>query len=205
MPIYVISTIKQKNAAIFPLLEDSDLLGGFRVCATTSVGVDARDNIPSTYRKLGMFVWTQDTLKLWRLGALPNTWVEISTGGGGSSTALSDTINAGGSFNAGDPVALNASGLLVLAGAEAGSPHEVYGIALTVGVPAAPADVVTSGIVVNAAWSLSVGDIYYLGLLGGITNTPPDISAAPNRGLVRVGTARTSTTLLVRPQVIAFS
>ena len=52
MPVVIIDTLKQKNNAIFPLIEDIDFLGGFRV----EPDLTSRDSIPSTYRKAGMLV-----------------------------------------------------------------------------------------------------------------------------------------------------
>lgn len=200
MPIYVISTIKQKNAAIFPLVEDNDFYGGFRVKDTEA----ARDAIPATYRRQGMFVWTNDTEKLWRLNADLTSWTEIVFGGGGSSTTLTDTRSAGGTFSAGDPVALDAAGELILADADVDANHDVYGIALSDST-AGTLDVVTSGVVASAGWTLTPGLPCFLAVGGGVTQTPPDIGVSAGMGLVRIGIARTAGTMLVRPQIIAYS
>lgn len=200
MPILVISTVKQKNSAIFPIVEDTDFLGGFRTVADAA----ERNAIPSTYRKQGMFVWTNADSKLWRLNADLTSWTEFTGGGGGSGTALIDNLVSADTFSAGAPVSLDSSGNLVAAGADASEEHEVYGLALTAGVPAASVDVITSGVIVNPAWSLTPKSIYYLDLGGGITASPPSLDTV-GRVLVRIGQARTATSLLVRIQVVAYS
>ena len=81
MPVTVIDIIKPKNAQPFPIVEDAEFLGGWRVVAD----LPARDAIPSERRKLGMWVHTRSDGKVWTLtGGLLNTnWVEVAFGGGG--------------------------------------------------------------------------------------------------------------------------
>jgi hypothetical protein len=81
MPIYVIDQIKQKNAAEFPLIEDSDFKGSLRIVADAT----ARDAIPAGYRKAGMFAVTQDDNKLWQLGIDLLAWDEWTPGAGSNS------------------------------------------------------------------------------------------------------------------------
>lgn len=92
MPIYIIDTLQQQGGASFPIVEDVDIKGGFRTVASEAL----RDAIPASFRVTGMFVWTQDTGKLWRLTSLPSvlpgTWVEFT--GGGSGTSLGATYLA---------------------------------------------------------------------------------------------------------------
>lgn len=52
MPVYIISTLKQKNGAEFPIVEDIDLKGGYRIVADIS----ARNGIFTSMRKEGMRV-----------------------------------------------------------------------------------------------------------------------------------------------------
>lgn len=202
MPIFVISTIKQKNYAIFPLIEDADLLGGFRSVPLQANLTDA--TIPLSYRKEGMFVWTNDTGKLWRLNVDLASWTELAFGGG-AGDALVDTRPTSSNVTVGDPVSIDAAGSFLPALAGVGGPHEVYGIALSTVVAPAPVDVVTSGVVTNPAWVLTPGAVYYLGLAGGVTSTPPDLEMVVGAALVRIGLARTSTSMLVRVQHIAVS
>ena len=200
MPIYVISTIKQKNAAIFPLIEDTDLLGGFR----TVPDITTRDGIPASYRKAGMFVWTEADAKLWRLNVDLVSWTEITFGGGGAGDALTDTRTSGATITAGAPVSLNGAGNLILADAD--GQFEVYGLAVGGGGVGVPIDVITHG-VATVPDVLTIGDIYYLGVGGGIINVPPSLDGVPagSRSIVRIGQARTTSTLLVRVQHIAAS
>ena len=207
MPINLIAQIKQKNSAVFPLVDDADLLAGFRVCATEVL----RDAIPANYRRLGMFVWTDDTQKLWRLSALPNTWTEF-TGGTSSGTQLLDTMVSDEAISEGDPVALNPlSGRVYRSDAHeiAGTRQEVWGLAASSVLGAGlPIQVVTSGVMAYThPGGLTPGDILYIGvgagIGGGFTNNPAPILATSGRRLTRLGQVRTASSILVRVQVIA--
>lgn len=202
MPIFVISTIKQKNYAIFPLIDDADLLGGFRSVPLQANLTDA--TIPLSYRKEGMFVWTNDTGKLWRLNADLASWTQLAFGGG-TGDALVDTRPTASNVTVGDPVAIDAAGSFVPALAGVGGPHEVYGIALATVVAPAPVDVITAGVVTNPAWGLTPEAVYYLGLAGGVTSTAPDLETMAGLAIVRVGIARTTDSMLVRVQHVAVS
>lgn len=201
MAIRVIDIIKQKNDASFPLIEDTDFLGGFRAVSTTT----DRDDIPTTYRKEGMWVWSDDVGKVYRLGpGLTNLdWVEV-TFGGGASDAITDsrTLAAGVSVTAGQPVALNVAGDLIAANAGPGLNPEIYGVAQAAAGPGpAVATVVTSGVCNYTGPALTPGDVLYLAVGGGILNSSPPNSTG--NSIVRVGQARSATTLLVRVQFIA--
>lgn len=137
---------------------------------------------------------------IWWDGAVWVTW-----GAPGTTTTVYDTLLAGGAFLAGDPVSLDAAGDLVLADANAGSgTQEVYGLAITNGVLGNPATVVTYGVAPYAPGGLTVQDVLLLELGGGLRNTPPDPAflAVPFRRIVRIGQARTASSILVRVQVI---
>jgi len=206
MPINLIAQIKQKNSAVFPLVDDADLLAGFRVCVDEA----ARDAIPANYRRLGMFVWTDATQKLWRLSALPNTWTEF-TGGTSSGTQLTDAMVSDEAVNEGDPVALNPlTGRVYRSDAHeiAGNRQEVWGLATSSVLAAGqPISVVTSGVMAYTPGGLAPGDILYigvgLGIGGGFTNNPVPILATSGRRLTRIGQVRTASSILVRVQVIA--
>jgi hypothetical protein len=127
------------------------------------------------------------------------------TGPGGTGDALVDTalsLDASVSVTAGQPVCLNAAGQLVTADAAAppNVAFEVYGLAQAAAGPGGPVDVVAAGVCNYTGPPLTPGDIMYLGIGGGITSVLP-VSAGQK--IVRVGTARTSNTVLVRPQIIA--
>lgn len=198
MPIYVISTIKQKNAAIFPLLDDADLLGGFRACTSTVT----RDAIPASYRKEGMFVWTNVDSKLWRLGAgLTNAdWIEVTVGGG-SGNALVDLFPClFGVPPAGTPVYIDVGGDVKLSDASGTlAQQEVIGLVQT--AAAGLAQVVTNGVCPYAPGGLTPGQPMYLKSGGGIVNAPPPPSPS-GVAITRVGTARTATTITVQIQQI---
>lgn len=64
----------------YPALEDTYLLGGFRVVESTA----HRDAIPNSRRKEGMYVLTRDNGKVWRLASDLSSWSEVAIGGGGT-------------------------------------------------------------------------------------------------------------------------
>lgn len=219
MSITLIDTIRQAGGAIFPLLEDRDLLGGFRVVETTSSGSDwptvqSRDKIPASYRKTGMFVFVADISKLYRLtsapAAMPGTWVEF-TGAGGVSNAVSDTdLLAGEDLTAGWVVAVDGSSGVIKADASvSGYPQEVYGLVTSDALTGDAATIVTSGVASYAPGGLIPGDVLYLAQGGGMPTsisgssggTFPDGSVA-GRSIIRIGQARTTTTIQVRVQFI---
>jgi hypothetical protein len=81
MPITLIDILKPKNNQPFPLLEDVDLLGGFRV-VTNEV---ARDNIGSKLKKHGMLVLVTDTKIIWSWNAQLVLWeqaIDLNNQGG---------------------------------------------------------------------------------------------------------------------------
>jgi len=210
VPIYVIDRIQQKNDAVFPLIGDEDLLGGFRVALDDA----ERDAIPAAFRKTGMFVWTCGTNKLWRLESapseLPGTWAEFS--GGGTGTSLVDTsLLAGEALTAGWVVAIDGSSQVVKANASGvGAALEPYGIVTADIAPGSPAPVVTGGIAAYAPGGLMPGQILYLAQGGGmpanapgtVDGTYPDGSISGRR-IARIGQARTANTIQVRVQFIA--
>lgn len=209
MPIYVIDRIQQKNDAVFPLIGDEDLLGGFRVALDDA----ERDAIPAAFRKTGMFVWTCGTNKLWRLESapseLPGTWAEFS--GGGTGTSLVDTsLLAGEALTAGWVVAVDGSSGVIKADASvSGYPQEVYGLVTSDALTGDAATIVTSGVASYAPGGLIPGDVLYLAQGGGMPTsisgssggTFPDGSVA-GRSIIRIGQARTTTTIQVRVQFI---
>lgn len=68
----------------FPIVRDTDLLGGFRVVATTV----ARDAIITANKVVGMFVFVQADSTLYRLASTgPDVWVAFTTGGTSVSVA----------------------------------------------------------------------------------------------------------------------
>jgi hypothetical protein len=81
MAVTIIDTLRAKNAGTFPLVEDVDQLGGWRVVADLT----ARDAIPSSKRKVGMWVAVISDGKVYELvGGIGNpNWVEKTFGGGG--------------------------------------------------------------------------------------------------------------------------
>jgi hypothetical protein len=71
----VVDTLKQKNGAKFPIVEDTDLLGGYRCVKVTK----QRNDIPKSYRKIGMRVYVESIDKEFMLrGGLTNEfWGEV--------------------------------------------------------------------------------------------------------------------------------
>ena len=82
MPIDMIGLIKPKNGGAFPIAEDTDVKGGFQVCASSAV----RDAIPALNRKQGMLVKTLDTGTLWELAADLVTWILVPSPGASALT-----------------------------------------------------------------------------------------------------------------------
>lgn len=70
MPIEVISTLKPKNSGQFPVVEDVDIMGGFRSVADEA----ERDSIPQKDLKEGMLVYVVDKDKYYSRGA--SGWIE---------------------------------------------------------------------------------------------------------------------------------
>lgn len=81
MPITLIDILKPKNNQPFPMVEDIDLLGGFRVVATDL----NRDAIGVKLKKHGMLVLVSDTKIIWGWNATLSIWevaIDLNTVGG---------------------------------------------------------------------------------------------------------------------------
>jgi len=196
MPIEIIDIIKQKNLADFPLVEDTDFLGGLQVVAD----VVARDAIPVSRRKIGMFVSTVSTGQLWRYVAAPNTWIEFTGGGGGSADRVTDVLITSVGTTVGMPVSLDVSGDLVVAVSTNLDP--VYGLASAVALIGNPVTVVTSGVCEYGPAGLTPGSRVFLDVVGGVTQVPPD-AGVTGRKVVSLGVARTASSILVRVELVA--
>lgn len=85
MPITVISNIIPANNLTFPIVEDIHLKGGLRVVDSQT----ERDNINATARKAGMYVYVISTGMMYYLDGDLTTWLEVSTGTGGSQITFS--------------------------------------------------------------------------------------------------------------------
>src|SRR5512144_1959737 len=72
MPITLIDIIKPKNNQPFPIVEDIDLLGGFRVVPNTT----ARDGIGVQLKKHGMLVLDSSTKIIWCWNQTGSVWEE---------------------------------------------------------------------------------------------------------------------------------
>ncbi len=70
MPIEVISEIVPKNNAAFPVVDDTNVRGGYQILATE----DEMNAIPHTKRKEGMQAYCQDSLVLYTLDTDLVTW-----------------------------------------------------------------------------------------------------------------------------------
>jgi hypothetical protein len=89
MPIYLIDKIKAKNAGNFPMVDDIDLFGGWRVVADTT----ARDAIPTEKRAEGMRVKVLSEDKTYELkGGITNSDWEEAGGGVPSEGVVLSTI-----------------------------------------------------------------------------------------------------------------
>jgi hypothetical protein len=79
MPIRILDTLKPQNDADFPVVEDTDMSGGFRVVADTA----ERDAIPAARKKVGMVVRIGNTNNHYSWdGAAWVAWEPAGSGGG---------------------------------------------------------------------------------------------------------------------------
>lgn len=136
----------------------------------------------------------------------PGRWVLLGGGGSGESTLTDALLLAGEVVSAGDPVAIDpTTGDLVLAMAlpPGGQEHrkEVYGVATVAGVIGAPLPVATAGVASHPG-PFVAGDVLFLAPAGGVSTSAPPLDT-PGQRIVRIGQARTSTTVQVRIQHVA--
>jgi hypothetical protein len=75
MPIPLIAELVPKNEGKFALLDDKNLRGSYRVCATLA----DRDAIPVDNLKFGMQVFVQEDGKKYTLESNLVTWTEVIT------------------------------------------------------------------------------------------------------------------------------
>lgn len=83
MPVTLIDILKPKNNQPFPLVEDVDLLGGFRVVADDS----SRNAIGTQLKKHGMLVLVNTTKIIWSWNANSVLWevaIDLNNVGGGT-------------------------------------------------------------------------------------------------------------------------
>lgn len=104
MAVSIVDILRAKNNGQFPLVEDIDQLGGWRVVANST----ARDAIPTGKRKVGMWVATVNDSKVWALvGGIDNAnWQEVVFGGGatGLNIMRQDILFAAGATILVDPI-----------------------------------------------------------------------------------------------------
>ena len=81
MPIRLIDIIKPQNDGYFPIVEDSEIYGGYH----SVIDLTTRDNIPDLRRKIGMAVYVQSESKLYTLNSDLVNWTEFSGSGGAGS------------------------------------------------------------------------------------------------------------------------
>ncbi len=83
MPITVIDTLAPKTPT-FPVVADTNVQGGFQVCATTA----ARDAIPLNNQKVGMLVYVSGNSTYYQLTATgtPGTYALANLGGSANLT-----------------------------------------------------------------------------------------------------------------------
>lgn len=85
MSVTLIDILKPKNNQPFPLVEDIDLLGGFRVVTDDT----ARNNIGYKLKKHGMLVLVNTSRIIWSWNATLSAWevaIDLNNMGGGTAT-----------------------------------------------------------------------------------------------------------------------
>lgn len=93
MPITLIDIIKPKNNQPFPIVEDVDLLGGFRVVADDT----ARDGIGVKLKKHGMLVLVNTTKIIWSWNATLGAWevaIDLNNLGSGGTPTIPGVYSA---------------------------------------------------------------------------------------------------------------
>jgi hypothetical protein len=186
MPIQILSTFVRKGVGNYPLVDDYDIKGGFRVLATTL----ERDNILANLRKEGMHVYCSDVDTTYRLSTDLTTWVEASTGGSSGSVGSYDCPS---SVAVLDVVYLSGSDEVDKADADGMGTQPVVGF-VQQKMTSTTAKVQYSG-ELSGFSGLVAGATYYLSQTPGvIANTAPSDSGAI---VQRVGVAKNATTLVV--------
>ena len=145
---------------------------------------------------IGQF-YKQSNATLWWKNGLPNTWIELS-GGGGGATVTGDFSTA--AVNVGDAAYVSASNTVAPASASIGATFHV-GICILKPTPTS-ATVQYAGEAAVFSGTLVAGDTYYLATaLGQITN---DVSGHGVGDAIQiVGVAKDSNTLIICPQLVA--
>lgn len=187
MPIQILSTFVRKGVGNYPLLEDLDIKGGFRVVPT----ILDRDTIPSAMRKEGMYVYVVSTALIYKLLADLNTWTTVVLGS--TSTGNIGEYICDSSLTVLDVVYLSAADTVDLADANGIGTQPVVGFILEKPTPTT-AKVQYSG-EIDGFTGLIVGATYYLSEIPGqITDESPTVSGSI---VQRVGFAKNTTTLVV--------
>jgi hypothetical protein len=140
----------------------------------------ARGAIATDRKKVGMLVWVESEVKYYRLSALPNTWVELSTGGGVTS------VNG-------------ETGVVVLDAADVGAAAAVHthAIADVIGLQAALDDAkpLTKTARNDTASTITKGQVVYIfgssgtHLLVRLADADSELTAAPTIGVAMANIA----------------
>lgn len=150
-------------------------------------------NIP-----IGQF-YKQSNATLWWKTGLPNTWINLTAGGGGGTVEGSFS---GATVNVGDAVYVSAASTVAQANASAPT-----GVKLTIGIcvvkpTPATATVRFAGEAPVFSGTLIAGDTYYLDTVAGqITNNVAGHGAGD--AIQIIGVAKDSNTLIIQPQMVA--
>jgi hypothetical protein len=173
MPVTLIDILKPKNSQPFPLVEDIDLLGGFRV-----VVADAnRDAIGYKLKKDGMLVLVNTTKIIWSWNAPLSIWevaIDLNNQGGAASQPGVYTAACPALALAGDLVRPVASTETAVDFVDVTDLTKMPAIGVVTSKPSSTtATVQTSGIVTGVFSGLQPGKRYFSG-----KNSRPALAAA---------------------------
>ena len=127
------------------------------------------------------------------------TWLPIS-----SVSSVRDTLIAGEEIFAGDPVSISSSGLAIRANASVAGRQDVYGIAAIHTLASSYATLTVTGIHTHTgAIGWPIGTILFLKEGGGWHNLPPDPNGAAGVRISTLGQVLSTSSIMVRVQVVA--
>ena len=163
----------------------------------------ARGAIATDRKKVGMLVWVESEAKYYRLSALPNTWVELSTGGGVTSVngetgvVVLDAADVGAAAAVHTHAIADVTGLQTALDGKAALVH-THAIADVTGLQAAldaAQTTLTKTVRNDTASTMTKGQVVYIHgssgthLLVRLADADSELTAAPTIGVVQANIA----------------